>query len=102
MQDFPRRVAIVHDWLDKVGGAERVLHEMIVCFPDADLFAVVDMLSDGDRSIVLNKAVTTTFIQKLPGARKHFRHYLPLMPVAIEQMDLSKYYLVISSSWAVG
>lgn len=74
---------------------------MIVCFPDADLFAVVDMLSDGDRSIVLNKAVTTTFIQKLPGARKHFRHYLPLMPVAIEQMDLSKYDLVISSSWAV-
>lgn len=101
MQDFPRRVAIVHDWLDKLGGAERVLHEMIVCFPDADLFAVVDMLSDSDRSIVLNKSVKTTFIQKLPGARKHFRRYLPLMPVAIEQVDLSSYDLVISSSWAV-
>ena len=100
-QTFPRRVAIVHDWLDKPGGAERVLHELIVCFPDADLFAVVDMLSDADRSIVCDKVVTTTFIQKLPGARKHFRSYLPLMPLAIEQIDMSDYDLVISSSWAV-
>jgi glycosyltransferase involved in cell wall biosynthesis len=100
-QVFPRRVAIVHDWFDKPGGAERVLHELIACFPDADLFAVVDMLSEDDRGVVLNKVVTTTFIQKLPGARKHFRRYLPLMPLAIEQMDLSDYDLVISSSWAV-
>jgi glycosyltransferase involved in cell wall biosynthesis len=100
-QIFPRRVAIVHDWLDKLGGAERVLHELIVCFPDADLFAVVDMLSGDDRSILRDKVVTTTFIQKLPGARKHFRRYLPLMPLAIEQMDMSDYDLVISSSWAV-
>jgi glycosyltransferase involved in cell wall biosynthesis len=100
-QIFPRRVAIVHDWFDKPGGAERVLHELIVCFPDADLFAVVDMLSDDDRSIVCDKVVKTTFIQKLPGARKHFRRYLPLMPLAIEQMDMSQYDLVISSSWAV-
>jgi glycosyltransferase involved in cell wall biosynthesis len=100
-QVFPRRVAIVHDWLDKPGGAERVLHELIVCFPDADLFAVVDMLSADDRSTVCEKVVTTTFIQKLPGARKHFRRYLPLMPLAIEQIDMSGYDLVISSSWAV-
>ena len=100
-QNFPRRVAIVHDWLDKPGGAERVLHELIVCFPDADLFAVVDMLSRADRRIVRDKVVRTSFIQKLPGARKHFRRYLPLMPLAIEQMDMSKYDLVISSSWAV-
>jgi glycosyltransferase involved in cell wall biosynthesis len=100
-QDFPRRVAIVHDWFDKPGGAERVLHELIMCFPDADLYAVVDMLSADDRSIICDKAVTTTFIQKLPGARKHFRRYLPLMPLAIEQMDMSDYDLVISSSWAV-
>lgn len=100
-QDVPRRVAIVHDWLDMLGGAERVLHELIVCFPDADLFAVVDMLSGNDRGFLRDKTVTTTFIQKLPGARKHFRRYLPLMPLAIEQMDMSEYDLVISSSWAV-
>jgi glycosyltransferase involved in cell wall biosynthesis len=97
----PRRVAIVHDWFDKPGGAERVLHELLECFPDADLFAVVDMLAEGDRSIVHHKTVKTSFIQRLPGARKHFRRYLPLMPLAIEQMDMSQYDLVISSSWAV-
>lgn len=102
MSQFPpQRVAIVHDWLDKPGGAERVLHELIVCFPDADLFAVVDMLPKDDRSIIFNKVVNTTFVQKLPRARKHFRRYLPLMPLAIEQLDMSAYELVISSSWAV-
>jgi glycosyltransferase involved in cell wall biosynthesis len=45
----PPRVAIVHDWFDKPGGAERVLHELIECFPDADLFAIVDMLPEADR-----------------------------------------------------
>jgi glycosyltransferase involved in cell wall biosynthesis len=59
------------------------------------------MLSRADRSVVRDKVVRTTFIQKLPGARKHFRRYLPLMPLAIEQMDMSEYDLVISSSWAV-
>lgn len=94
-------MAIVHDWFDKPGGAERVLSELIECFPDAELFAIVDMLSDADRSIIRDKAVRTSFIQKLPGARKHFRRYLALMPLAIEQLDMSAYDLVISSSWAV-
>jgi glycosyltransferase involved in cell wall biosynthesis len=97
----PSRVAIVHDWFDKPGGAERVLEELISCYPEADLFAVVDMLSDTDRGLVRHKPVNTTFIQKLPGAKKNFRRYLPLMPLAIEQMDVSQYDLVISSSWAV-
>lgn len=96
-----RRVAIVHDWFDKPGGAERVAHELIGCFPEADVFAVVDMLSAKDRDIVFDKPVATSFIQRLPGARKHFRRYLPLMPLAIEQMDMSNYDIVISSSWAV-
>lgn len=100
-QGLPRRVAIVHDWFDKPGGAERVLSELIECFPDAELFAVVDMLSDADRRIIRDKAVKTSFIQRLPGARKHFRRYLALMPLAIEQLDMSDYDLVISSSWAV-
>lgn len=95
------RVAIVHDWFDKPGGAERVLGELVECFPDADLFALVDMLSDADRSFIHGKAVRTSFIQKLPGARRYFRRYLPLMPLAIEQLDVSDYDLVISSSWAV-
>lgn len=97
----PRRVAIVHDWLVVLGGGEGVLREIIALFPDCDLFTVVDFLSDADRAQLFGKRATTTFIQKLPFAKKKYRAYLPLMPIAIEQLDLSAYDLVISSSHAV-
>ncbi|MBR8458359.1 glycosyltransferase [Burkholderia dolosa] len=95
----PLRVAIVHDWLVTYAGAERVLEQIIACFPDADLFSLVDFLDD--RAFVRGKPVTTSFIQKLPFARTKYRSYLPLMPLAIEQLDVSGYDLVISSSHAV-
>ncbi|MDR0181667.1 glycosyltransferase family 4 protein [Lysobacter arvi] len=95
------RVAIVHDWLVTYAGAERVLAELIEMFPDADLFSVIDFLADEDRSRLGGKRATTTFIQSLPGAASRYRNYLPLMPLAIEQLDLSGYDLVISSSHAV-
>lgn len=94
------RVAIVHDWLVTYAGAERVLEQIIACFPDADLFSLVDFLDD-DRAFVCGKRVKTSFIQRLPFARKRYRAYLPLMPLAIEQLDVSAYDLVISSSHAV-
>jgi glycosyltransferase involved in cell wall biosynthesis len=93
------RVAIVHDWLVTYAGAERVLEQIIACFPDADIFSVVDFLED--RAFLRGKRATTSFIQKLPFAKKRYRAYLPLMPLAIEQLDLSAYDLVISSSHAV-
>jgi len=93
------KVAIVHDWLVVSGGAEKVLEQMIACFPQADIFSLVDFLED--RSIVHNKTVKTSFIQGLPYAKKKYRGYLPLMPLAIEQFDLSGYDLVLSSSHAV-
>jgi glycosyltransferase involved in cell wall biosynthesis len=93
------RIAIVHDWLVDYAGAERVLEQIIACFPDADLFALVDFLED--RSFLRGKPVKTTFIQKLPRARAKYRAYLPLMPFAVEQFDLSAYDVVISNSIAV-
>lgn len=93
------RVAIVHDWLVAYAGAEKVLEQIIICFPDADLFSVVDFMEE--RSWLRGKKVTTSFIQKLPQAKKRYRSYLPLMPLAIEQLDVSEYDLVISSSHAV-
>lgn len=93
------RVAIVHDWLVAPGGAEKVLEQIIQCFPDADLFSLVDFLED--RTPVRGKPVTTSFIQRLPFARRRYRGYLPLMPLAIEQFDLSSYDLIITSSYAV-
>ncbi|MFM0340765.1 glycosyltransferase family 4 protein [Paraburkholderia fungorum] len=93
------KVAIVHDWLVVSGGAEKVLKNIIECFPKADIFSVVDFLED--RDCVKGKSVKTSFIQNMPLARKRYRAYLPLMPIAIEQVDLSGYDLVISSSHAV-
>lgn len=95
------KVAIIHDWLTAYAGGEKVLEQLLEVYPDADLFAVCDFLSDQDRSFLNGKVATTTFIQHMPWARKHYRQYLPLMPLAIEQLDMSKYELVISSSHAV-
>jgi glycosyltransferase involved in cell wall biosynthesis len=95
------RVAIIHDWLVTYAGAEKVLEQLCKIYPEADIFSVVDYLSDDQRKFILNKRANTTFIQKLPFAKKKYRSYLPLMPLAIEQLDLSPYDLVISSSYAV-
>jgi glycosyltransferase involved in cell wall biosynthesis len=96
------KVAIVHDWLVTDAGAEKVLKAILDMYHHADIFSLVDFLSDEEREIVLNgKFAKTSFIQKLPFAKKHFRNYLPLFPRAIESFDLSDYDLVISSSWAV-
>lgn len=95
------KIAVVCDWLVTIGGSERVLEQILMCYPDADLFSIVDFLSPNQRDIIMNKPVTTSFIQKLPFAKTKYRAYLPLMPLAIEQFDLSGYELIISSSHAV-
>lgn len=95
------RVAIVHDWLTVYAGAERVLEQILTLYPDADLFSVIDHFPEDLRSHIRGKRATTTFIQKLPFVKRLYRAYLPLMPLAIEQLDVSGYDLVISSSHAV-
>lgn len=95
------KVAIIHDWLVTYAGAERVLEQMLQVYPDADLFSIVEFLEKKDRSFILDKKVNTSFIQILPFSKKIYRSYLPLMPLAIEQFDMSPYDLVISSSYAV-
>ncbi|OGT60452.1 MAG: glycosyl transferase family 1 [Gammaproteobacteria bacterium RIFCSPHIGHO2_12_FULL_45_12] len=95
------KIAIVCDWLVAIGGAEKFLGHLLACFPDADLFAVVDFIAADQRAFLNGKPIKTTFIQQLPFAKKHYRRYLPFMPLAIEQLDLSAYDLIISSSHAV-
>jgi len=95
------KTAIVCDWLVTYAGAEKLLAEIIRCFPDADLFSVIDFLSPEQRAHLNNKQATTTFIQKLPFAKTQYRNYLPLMPLAIEQLDVSRYDLVISNTHAI-
>lgn len=95
------KTAIICDWLVAVGGAEKFLGHLLQCYPDADIFAVVDFVDPDKRDFLLNKTIQTTFIQRLPFAKTRYRSYLPLMPIAIEQLDVSAYDLVISSSHAV-
>ncbi len=95
------KIAIVHDWLYTYAGAEKVLEQIIQCFPQADLFSLIDFIPAGERNFIQNKSVTTSFIQRMPFAKTKHRHYLPLMPLAIEQLDVSSYDVVISSSHAV-
>jgi glycosyltransferase involved in cell wall biosynthesis len=76
-----------------------VLEQILAVFPDADLFVLFDFLPEGER--FAKKPIRTSFIQNLPFARSKYRAYLPLMPLAIEQFDLTGYDLVISSSHAV-
>ncbi len=94
-----RRVAIVHDFLYVYAGAERVLEQMIEAYPEADIFSLFDFLPHKDRGFLKGKSVTTSFIQRMPMASTKHRHYLPFMPLAIEQLDVSRYDIVISSSY---
>ena len=94
-------MAVVHDWLVNYAGSERVLEQLLWLLPTADLFSVVDFVPTADRDFLGGRRARTTFIQHLPFARSRYRSYLPLMPLAIEQLDLSGYDLVVSSSHAV-
>ncbi len=96
------RVAIVHEWLEHRAGSERVFEELLGIYPQADLFSLVDFLPPGQgRAWLGGRHVQTSILQRLPLARHSFRYYLPLMPLLVEQFDLSSYDLVISSSHAV-
>lgn len=95
------RVAIVHEWLGPYAGSEQVVVAMLEVFPRADLFATVHDPDELRGTPLEGIPVRTSFIQTLPGARKRYRSYLPLMPLAVEQFDLRNYDLVLSSSHAV-
>jgi glycosyltransferase involved in cell wall biosynthesis len=95
------RVAIVFEWFQQFGGVERVVAEMREAFPDASLFALVHDPENLKGTPLEGAPVCTSFIQSLPWAREKYRLYLPLMPIAVEQLDLRPYDLVISSSHTV-
>ncbi|HCN9284437.1 TPA: glycosyltransferase, partial [Escherichia coli] len=92
---------LVADWLVTYAGSEKVIAEFIKLFPQSDLYSVIDFLSDESRSRFMNKRAKTTFIQKLPKAKSNYQRYLPFMPLAIEQLDVSKHEIILSSSHAV-
>lgn len=92
------RVAIIHDWLGPMTGAERVLEQLLLCYPGADVYTALDYLPTEHRHILGGSRVITSFIQHLPWARTKYWNYVPLMPFAFESFDLAGYDLVISNS----
>lgn len=94
-------IGIVADWLVTYAGSEKVIKEFIDVFPSSELYSVVDFLSDSNRELFSGKKAKTTFIQKMPFAKSKYQKYLPLMPLAIEQLDMSGHDVILSSSHAV-
>lgn len=96
------RVAIVHDWLETPGGAELVLEELLAVFPRAELYTMIDQRSSENRSAALaGVQIHTSWLQHVPGIKRSYRSWLPLMPLALQSLDVSAYDIVISNSHAV-
>ena len=91
------KVALVHDYLNQYGGAERVLETLTQIFPEAPIYTL--FYDEKETGFAFqNKEIHTSFLQKLPLAKSHHRSFLMLMPMAVEQFDLSDYDLVVSDS----
>ena len=94
------KIAIVHDWLVTYAGSERVIEQILQVIPDADLFCLFDILPAEERAFLKDKKPTISFLQKLPFKASLYRKFLPLMPLAAEQFDLSAYDVIISNCHA--
>lgn len=95
------KVAVIHDWLVPMTGAERALEQILRTFPGADVFTTVDFLPPEHRHVLQGARVTTSFLQGAPRIRTAYWNYIGLMPFAVEQFDLAGYELILSHSHAV-
>ena len=95
------KVAIIHDWLPLIGGAERVLEQLLKVYPDAHVYTLFNFLSDSELKSLGIKNITVSKLNKLPGVKKYYRNLLPILPMAIEDFDLYDYDLVLSASHIV-
>jgi glycosyltransferase involved in cell wall biosynthesis len=98
----PIKYALVHEWLtpQATGGSELVVQEILKHI-EADLYALIDFESVNPESYLYQRQIGTTFLQNFPGARSGVQKYLPFLPIAIEQLDLRAYDVILSSSHAV-
>jgi len=96
------KYALVHEWLTPkaTGGSELVVQEILQHI-DANLYALIDFESTNPQSYLFGRSIGTTFLQHFPLARKGVQKYLALLPIAIEQLDLREYDVILSSSHAV-
>ncbi len=93
-------VALVHDWLTGMRGGEKVLEELSTLFPGAPIHTLFHFPGSVSPQIE-SHPIHTSYLQRLPFLERHYRSFLPLFPTAAEQLDLTPYDLVISSSHCV-
>ena len=107
MAGLPSTIALVHEWFSprSLGGAELVVRALDELLGRQGVRPALHALVDGESrrpgSWLTGRRINTSFIQRLPGGVRHIQQYLPLLPLAIEQLDLSGYPLVLSSSHLV-
>lgn len=94
------RVALVHDWLTGMRGGEKVIEILGNLYPEAPLHTLFHFPGSVSPAIE-SHPIRTSFLQKAPGIRRHYRSYLPLFPAAIEELDMSGFDVVLSSSHCV-
>jgi glycosyltransferase involved in cell wall biosynthesis len=95
-----RRIAVVHDWLTGMRGGERVLEVLCERYPDAELFTLLHVRGSVSPTIERHR-IHTSALQYLPGVRHYYRECLPIFPALVEQFDLERFDLVISTSHCV-
>jgi glycosyltransferase involved in cell wall biosynthesis len=100
MQPQPK-IALVQDAVPFIGGAERVLQAVWEIFPQAPLYTLVYRPEVFANSIFSRQAVHNSWLNRLPGAKKNYRYYLPLMPLAVKSLDLSAFDIILSFSYAI-
>lgn len=92
----PMNLALVHDWLNQLGGAEDVLETMVGMYPQAPLYTSI-YWRDGMPDAYRRWDIQTTWMDKLPGIYQHHQPYLPLYPLTFGRLDLSRYTVVLSN-----
>lgn len=95
------KIALVHDWLTGMRGGEKCLEVLCRRFPDARLFTLIHV-PGSTSSVIERMPITTSFLQRVPGARRYYRYLLPLMPAAVDRLPIpDDVDLVVSFSHAV-
>lgn len=95
------KTCFVHEYLIDFGGAEQVLKGLLKLWPKSPIYTLIYDPDGNCKEIIQSTEVIGSFLNRFPFARRHHRAYLPLMPLAIEQFDLSGYDVVISESHAI-
>ncbi|HRQ24030.1 MAG TPA: hypothetical protein PLF42_11445, partial [Anaerolineales bacterium] len=95
------KLAIIHEWLNVYGGSERLLAEILNLYPQAQVHALIHNKANLIGTPLEGRSVKTSFLQHIPRVEHLYRGLLPIMPLAVERMDLRDYDVVLSISHAV-